>query len=280
MYLDRAIKAGHKDIVLVEGVLDAALLQSVGDTRVCAYVAASCSESQIETLKRHKVKSVTLCGDPDDGSKNGTLSNLARISKAGIAVYVAPKLPDGLDPDEFLLREGLDCWKHHIGDAIHGYTYKAQSILAQADVSKDKGKEEALQTAIAFSKTISDTEAKLSLNTFFWPRICEGLRMDLEDFRRQLEAAYQHSSTDVPDNAEVSLETDPDTRLRLELQALLKETDPIKRMRLRGEIASHYRLNKAEIEEALNEIKQRTTTPETQWYALDDFFDLSSEGLQ
>jgi hypothetical protein len=73
---------------------------------------------------------------------------------------------------------------------------------------------------------------------------------------------------------------DPDERLKLDLQALLQESDPIKRMRRRAEIASHYRLSKAEIEEALNELKQRHTTPETQWFNLDDFFDLESEGLK
>ena len=65
LYFDRALKTRHKEIILVEGVLDAALLQAKGDTRVCAYVAASCSGDQIETLKRRGITKITLCVDPD-----------------------------------------------------------------------------------------------------------------------------------------------------------------------------------------------------------------------
>lgn len=212
LYLDRALSCGHKEIILVEGVLDAALLQVRGDTRVCSYVAASCSDQQIETLRRRSIQSITLCSDPDDGGENGTHSNIDRISKTGITVYVAPKLPDGLDPDEFLIREGLDGWKAHIDSAIHAYTYKAQSILkmkgAEFKTTEtngtlcDRAKSAIVRNAIAFAQNVTDQEGKLALETFFWPTIISALGMNWEEIRKQLDEIFQQKGNNFPANFE------------------------------------------------------------------------------
>jgi putative DNA primase/helicase len=78
---------------------------------------------------------ITLCGDPDHGGERGTNSNLLRLTEAGISVYVAPKLPDELDPDEFLIREGMEGWEAHIKAALHGFRWKAQSLIESGDVN-------------------------------------------------------------------------------------------------------------------------------------------------
>jgi putative DNA primase/helicase len=194
LYFDLALKAGHKEIILVEGVMDAALLQAKGDTRVCAYVAASCSGDQIETLKRRGITKITLCGDPDHGGEKGTNSNLLRLTEAEIGVYIAPKLPDGLDPDEFLLAHGIESWKAHINSAVHGFRWKAQQLIESGDVTSDKGKAEVLQSAIAFCKAVKNHS---DLYVFFWPIIRNNLGMEPEEFRAQLEKLWESSPAEV-----------------------------------------------------------------------------------
>lgn len=201
LYFDRVLKAGHTDIVLVEGVIDAALLQVKGDTRVCAYVGASCSDLQIKTLVHRRIKSVTLCGDPDTGGDNGTMSNIKRIMSVDIDVYVAPKLTDGLDPDEFVNKVGIEGWKNHIDNAVHAFTYMARFILHKHDITNDRGKISAISEAFNYTKKFTQQKSKLSIEALFWAEICERLGID----KQELVGRFQTSAGDE-DNSETDNE--------------------------------------------------------------------------
>jgi archaellum biogenesis ATPase FlaH len=74
-------------------------------------------------------------------------------------------------------------------------------------------------------------------------------------------------------------QTDPSERLRLELLTLIKETDPIKKVRKRAEIASHYRISKGEIEFLCRTLEGDSKTPKAKFFALDDFLSIESEGI-
>ena len=156
LYFDRARRAGHQDLVAVEGVIDAAVLQSLGDTRVVAYVAAQFSGLQVKTMERYKVRSVVIVPDPDGGGAKGAVSSVKSLTQHGIEPYVAPELPDGLDPDEFAQREGIEGWQQHVSKAISGAMHLALRDLG--DVAPDSPAQERR----AAVDRVSDQVRKLS----------------------------------------------------------------------------------------------------------------------
>jgi DNA primase len=156
LYFDRARTDGHRDVVLVEGVLDAALAQALGDTRVIACEAASLSREQAQTLARHQVRSVTICLDPDAGGRNGIDSCIKSLNAVGIPSCVAPWLPDGLDPDEFILREGIEGWRRHISQAQKSIIYQASCILTRYDLISSQQKDRVIEELRALAKNFSN----------------------------------------------------------------------------------------------------------------------------
>ena len=84
LYLDRALKGGHKAVVVVEGVKAAAAHPSAGDARAVACVAVELSHEQVATLKRRDIASDLIVLDPDPAGGSGTLSCLRQLRKASI----------------------------------------------------------------------------------------------------------------------------------------------------------------------------------------------------
>jgi hypothetical protein len=72
---------------------------------------------------------------------------------------------------------------------------------------------------------------------------------------------------------------DPDERLRVELLALANECDPVKRLRKRAELCSHYRIAAKDIEQAIAQLQRRANTPKAKIYDSNDFFSLEVEAI-
>jgi putative DNA primase/helicase len=194
LYLDRALEKGHKELIFVEGVNDAALLQASGETRVVSGVAASFSNEQIETLKRHRIEKIYHLGDPDGGGVGGTHSNLMRLMREGISVYVPPTLPDGLDPDEYVIEYGIDAFKKLIEASVHGFRWIAKQIINKHGTDTDGAIEKILSEAIAFGRTVPPDQA-LELETFFYAQLRSQLgEFDAEAFKQKLEAQMKKSA--------------------------------------------------------------------------------------
>lgn len=208
LYFDRALAAGHKEVVVVEGVTDAAVAQALGDTRVVACVAASLSGEQVQSLRRSGIERAVICLDPDSAGDKGIESCIKSLMLAGIAPYVAPRLPVGEDgdgdPDKFITRNGIDAWLEHtdLKKAQHGLRWKAQQI-AKSKGNTDADKQAALLEATKWATNIKDAAA---LNVFYWPTLGEVLGNSpppwLLEFGKELGAGNQDNTeqvTECPD---------------------------------------------------------------------------------
>jgi DNA primase/RecA-family ATPase len=188
---DRVRRAGHKEVVLVEGVFDAAYLQVMGETRACASVAASLSGEQLKTLARCRVERVLICGDPDGGGDRGTLENADALTAAGIPAYVVPRLPEGEDPDEYIRRAGLDTWRAHVARFIHCFRHRAQVILkrhGERSPGDDGWGDGVVDEAIKFAASLP-SERDDELTRHFWDEIAQATGARIDDLRRRLQAA-------------------------------------------------------------------------------------------
>ena len=150
----------------------------------------------------------------------------------------------------------------------------------------DAGRKKAKKVAIAAAKTGMPllTIEPLALwedmpeagDIADWVKWGKAQGMERDDFIARLEEEI-HAAAAL--SIEEQKQNDPDERLRLDLHALLKESDPIKRMRRRAEIASHYRLKTSDIQEALKHLEGLTRTEESHCWSLGELFDLPQTGI-
>jgi DNA primase len=212
LYFDRALAAGHKEVVVVEGVTDAAVAQALGDTRVVACVAASLSGEQVQSLRRSGIERAIICLDPDSAGDKGIESCIKSLMLAGIVPYVAPKLPVGEDgdgdPDKFIVRNGIDAWRQHthLEQAQHGLRWKAQQIVS-LEGNTDADKQAVLVKATKWATNIKDAAA---LSIFYWPTIGETLGNSPPPWL--LEFGKELSEVSNQDNSESSQTKRPDRK--------------------------------------------------------------------
>jgi protein gp37/site-specific DNA-adenine methylase len=183
LYFDRALKAGvHQHLLAVEGVTDAATGQANGETRMVAYVAATFSEDQIKGMFRYGTKYITIVPDPDSGGEAGSLTSIKRLRQFGITSYIV-QLPPGQDPDDFIIKNGIDAFRKLVENPQPGSQYEVQCLLKGVDQSSpEPARREVRDRALAFAATLTDSSEREAVIKIIASELGYGLKDLREDF--------------------------------------------------------------------------------------------------
>ncbi len=130
--LERAVRAKHRTVIAVEGQFDSDVPYVLADdSRVIATLGAGVTQEQAEKLKRYGIENVILLGDPDEAGRKANRGSIQVLTPLGIKVFVAPELPDGLDPDEFVIQRGSDDWRKHVDSSVHALRHLAKEMKTE-----------------------------------------------------------------------------------------------------------------------------------------------------
>lgn len=101
--------------VLLEGYMDVIGCHQAGVEYTVAPLGTSLTEDHARLLKRY-TDNVTILFDPDAAGIKAALRGALILIERGLFVKVA-SLPDGLDPDEFIVRDGKEAFENILKNA-------------------------------------------------------------------------------------------------------------------------------------------------------------------
>ncbi|MBQ3021157.1 MAG: DNA primase [Bacilli bacterium] len=123
----------NKYLILCEGQMDAIRIYSSGLKNVVATMGTALTREHINLIRKLNVR-VVLNMDADKAGINAALINGDLIKNAGISVSVVT-LTGAKDPDEYILKYGLDAYKDAISHAISLFDFKLNYLKSNKNLN-------------------------------------------------------------------------------------------------------------------------------------------------
>lgn len=123
----------EKEIIVVEGFMDAIRISSIGLKNVVALQGTAMTNDQIMLLKKLRVK-VILCLDNDNAGLLATVNNGEELVKNDIETYVI-RLSGKKDPDEYILANGKDSFIDNVKNPLTFFEFKMNYLKQNKDLN-------------------------------------------------------------------------------------------------------------------------------------------------
>ena len=151
-----------RELVIVEGNMDAITLCTYGIKNVCALMGVNLSGYQIDFIKKQRLK-VILMLDSDNAGSSATLKVGDALLENGIDVRVV-RLSGSKDPDEYVRKNGVDALKDNITNARKFIDFKLDALKTGIDLTSIEDVTAYLKNALSSLKFTEGIERELIIN--------------------------------------------------------------------------------------------------------------------
>ena len=139
----------EKSIVVVEGYMDVVLSQQYGVCGAVAPLGTAFTQQQAKLINRY-ADNVTLLFDPDDAGRTATYRALELCAENDMSVKTS-SLPEGVDPDEYLLENGRDNFYKLINkNSKNAIEFVFDSVLVANKINTAQDKAKAVSVLLDF----------------------------------------------------------------------------------------------------------------------------------
>src|SRR5579883_1985378 len=149
---DVAQKAGR--MVVVEGYFDCLSLHQAGITNVVASCGTALTQQQVAMMARY-VPEVVMNYDPDAAGQNAMRRSIDLLLAKGLRIRIL-KLDGGLDPDDYVRKEGGEVYAKLLANAPYFWQYLMNEAARQYDLDEPAMKANAVNDVLQYVAKIED----------------------------------------------------------------------------------------------------------------------------
>ena len=126
----------YKFVIIVEGQIDAIRCHQAGYKNVVASLGTAITKEHAMLLRKLS-NNIVLCFDGDKAGEKATNSAIEELAKLGIEPKIV-RLPDNLDPDEYILKNGKESFSELINNPLNIIEYKERLLKRDIDLNNTK----------------------------------------------------------------------------------------------------------------------------------------------
>ena len=141
-------RQNDKRIILVEGYMDVIALNNRGIENAVASLGTAFTKEQANLIKRYS-DSIYICYDSDQAGINATKKAIDVFRQIDVNPKII-ELTEGLDPDEYVQKYGVEGFNYKIENAKDSYDYELDKIFEIFENTKDKDKNSKINLFIDF----------------------------------------------------------------------------------------------------------------------------------
>lgn len=161
-----------RQVIMVEGYMDAISLHAHGVTNVVASLGTAFTIEQARLLKRY-ADEVVFSYDMDAAGQNATRRALEIAGTVGLKIRVA-RVGEGKDPDEFVNLHGGEAYLEAVRQAQPALDYLLASLLRQYDPTSLEGQQHILQEMFSVLTARDDS---FLINSYI-RKMAQAMRLD------------------------------------------------------------------------------------------------------
>jgi DNA primase len=168
--------------VIVEGYMDAIAVFQAGIKNVVASCGTSLTEHQVRMLSRFAGE-VVVSYDPDSAGVAATDRSITMLLEQGLSVRVL-RLPAGMDPDQFIQKNGVDAYRSHMDHAQPFFRYLAGRALELHGKGTPEAKLAAMNFVLPYLAKVPNQLIRSELVADIAQKLDVGAGLIMDAFRR------------------------------------------------------------------------------------------------
>lgn len=126
----------NDSVIIMEGQMDVIRASTIGVNNCIATMGTALTRDHKSIIK-NMTNNVILCFDGDSAGEKATISAIELLEYTGIDIKIV-RLPNDMDPDEYIIKEGKDSFLYQISNATNLIDYKMELLKKNKDFGNIK----------------------------------------------------------------------------------------------------------------------------------------------